>query len=143
MKKRDLFFVVLGMPASQGSKRFVGTTKSGKGIMIEQSERLRPWRDSVVYCARMAHCGRAPLDGPLRAVMVFTMPRPKKPKYDRPAVAPDLSKLARSTEDALKDAGVITDDSRIVEYDRLAKVYPGQAIEALGNPGVSIRLYEI
>ena len=51
---------------------------------------------------------------------------------------PDLSKLARSTEDALSDAGLIADDARIVEYERLAKVFPGEDPDALEAPGVLI-----
>ena len=73
--------------------------------------------------------------------MVFTLPKPSSaPKRRRtwPMRKPDLSKLARSTEDALVDAGLLADDARIVEYQRLAKVYPGEDVEALDAPGVLI-----
>ena len=53
---------------------------------------------------------------------------------------PDLSKLLRSTEDALTDAGLWADDARVVEYERLAKVYPGEDPEALPVPGVRIEI---
>ena len=85
--------------------------------------------------------------------MVFTFVRPKShyrtgrnahllrdDAPTRPATIPDLSKLARSTEDALKDAGVIRDDSLIVEYRRLAKVYAGEDPDALSTPGVLVRI---
>lgn len=50
------------------------------------------------------------------------------------------SELARSTEDALTDAGLIVDDARIVEYSRPAKVFPGEDIDALEAPGVRITI---
>ena len=55
-----------------------------------------------------------------------------------PCRTPDLSKLARSTEDALTTAGLWRDDARVVEYTRLAKVYPGEDPESLSSPGVRI-----
>ena len=43
----------------------------------------------------------------------------------RPASAPDLSKLLRSTEDALTQAGAWKDDARVVEYKALTKHFVG------------------
>jgi hypothetical protein len=60
---------------------------------------------------------------------------------------PDLSKLARSTEDALTDAGVWIDDSLVVAYGRLAKVYArdpsGFDAEALTVSGAVITVHPI
>ena len=84
-----------------------------------------------------------PFDGPLRLRMVFTLQKPASaPKRTRtwPIRYPDLSKLTRSTEDALTSSGLIADDARIVEYSRLAKVFPGEDPEALDSPGVVIHL---
>jgi crossover junction endodeoxyribonuclease RusA len=143
---------VRGTPAPQGSKRHVG-----HGVMIESSKNVRPWRDAVRTEAAIAAADLpgwgGPLDGPLAVEMVFTTVRPRSHYRTgrnaallrdgapaRPTSPPDLSKLARSTEDALKDAGVIVDDARIVEYDRLAKVYAGEDPDALDTPGVVIRI---
>ena len=147
-------FDVFGMPAPQGSKKFVGTNKAGRGILVESSKKVKPWRQDVkaaastvaaLLCARTDLGGVAvPIDGPLWVSMVFTMPKPaSRPKRKRsyPDTKPDLSKLARSTEDALVDAGLIRDDSRIVEYVRLAKVFPNEDPQALRSPGVSITIY--
>ena len=147
-------FDVFGMPAPQGSKKFVGTNKAGRGIMVEASKKVKPWRQDVkaaasalaaMLCARTDLGGAAvPIAGPLWVSMVFTMPKPASaPKRKRtwPDKKPDLSKLARSTEDALVDSGLILDDSRIVEYVRLAKVFPGEDPQALRSPGVSITIY--
>lgn len=133
--------VVYGSPAPQGSKKFVGRTKEGRGIMAESSKKVRPWRQDVKAAALAVRDGAAPIDAPVRVRMVFTVPKPASaPKRKRtfPCRKPDVSKLARSTEDALVDAGLIVDDARIVQYDRLAKVYPGEDPEALEVPGVRI-----
>lgn len=132
---------VYGNPAPQGSKKFVGMNKAGHGIMVESSKKVKPWREDVKAAALAARNGAAPIDAPIIIRMVFTLPKPSSaPKRRRtyPCRKPDVSKLARSTEDALVDAGVMTDDSRIVEYERLAKVFPNEDPEALEAPGVYI-----
>ena len=129
--------VVYGSPAPQGSKRYVGN-----GIMIESSKHVKPWRQDVVEAAKRQFSGPA-LDAPLSVGMVFTLPKPiSAPRRKRtwPMRKPDVSKLARSTEDALTTAGVWVDDSRVVEYSRLAKVFPGEDPEALDSPGVRIAI---
>jgi crossover junction endodeoxyribonuclease RusA len=105
---------VYGTPAPQGSKRFVGV-KGGHGIMIESSKSVKPWREAVKWAA--IESGRR-VDGPVRVTMVFTMPRPKAArKRSHHATTPDLSKLIRSTEDSLTDAGVWEDDSRVYSIE--------------------------
>lgn len=133
--------IVYGIPAPQGSKKFVGMAKSGRGILVESSKKVRPWRQDVKAAALQMRGGAMPIDAPVSVRMVFTMPKPASaPKTRRtyPMRMPDLSKLARSTEDALTDAGIWADDARVVEYERLAKVYPGEDPEALESPGVRI-----
>ena len=100
---------VYGVPAPQGSKRFVGHAKSGRGIMIESSVAVKPWREAVKWAAM----GACAVTGPVRVTMTFTLPKPKSaPKTCRtyPDRKPDLSKLIRSTEDALTDAGVLVQE---------------------------------
>lgn len=139
-----LTIVVHGEPAPQGSKKFVGIAKaSGRGILVESSKKAKPWRQDVVAAAIEAIAGAPPLDGPLDIRMVFTLPKPaSSPKTRRtyPNRKPDVSKLARSTEDALVTAGAIADDARIVQYSRLAKVFPNEDSEALSSPGVRIEI---
>lgn len=135
-----IVIIVRGDPAPQGSKKFVGM-KGGRGLMIESSKRVKPWRQDVV--AACADYAGVPLDGALAVRMVFTLSKPTSaPKKRRtwPNKKPDVSKLARSTEDALVTAGVLKDDARIVEYARLAKVYPNEDPEALQAPGVKIEI---
>ena len=44
-----LTIVAYGQPAPQGSKRHVG-----KGVMVESSKKLRPWRQDVKAAAEAA-----------------------------------------------------------------------------------------
>lgn len=137
-RARMIAFHVYGSPAPQGSKRHVGN-----GRMIESSKRVKPWRQDVKAAAEayMAEHGLGTIDGPLLVRMVFTVPKPMSaPKRRRtwPDKKPDVSKLARSTEDALSDAGLWRDDARVVDYGRLAKVFPGEDPESLDRPGVRI-----
>lgn len=135
--------VVYGSPAPQGSKKFVGTTKAGRGLMVESSKKVRPWRQDVKAAAEALRQQHGTLDGPLQVSMVFTVRKPvSAPKTRRtwPDRKPDLSKLTRSTEDAITDAGLWVDDARVVEYTRNAKVFPGEDPDALDAPGVRVRI---
>lgn len=133
--------VVYGVPGPQGSKRHVGG-----GRMIESSKKVKPWREAVKYAALEAKDGAGPLDGPIACSMVFTLAKPaSRPKGRRTWATgkPDLSKLLRSTEDALTDAGLWKDDARVVEYLRAAKVFPGEDPDALDTPGCVITVWAI
>lgn len=146
---------VCGLPAPQGSKRHIG-----HGRMLESSKHVKPWREAVVWAVReeiARRPGWTPLTGALEASMVFSFDRPKghfgtgrhagrlkASAPERPAVMPDLSKLARSTEDAITDSGGYRDDALLVGYRRLAKHYTtdhGQALDVLDVPGAVIHLY--
>jgi Holliday junction resolvase RusA-like endonuclease len=149
-----IIITVYGEPGPQGSKKHLGN-----GVMVESSKKVKPWRQDVKYAAIGATAripGWRPLDGPLAASIVFTFAR-RKGHYRtgrnahllrdsapvRPAVYPDLSKILRSTEDAL--TGVVwADDQRVVEYLRLGKWYAGtDAPDVLDVPGCVIRVWPL
>ena len=137
--------VVYGLPAPQGSKRYVGTSKAGRGILVESSKAVKPWREAVKSAALEQVAGQSPLDGPLAVRMVFTLPKPASaPKKRRtwPCRKPDASKLARSTEDAMTDAGVWIDDARIVRLEAI-KAYPLEAGGSLDRPGAVITIAQV
>lgn len=137
--------VVYGIAGPQGSKRYVGQTKEGRGLMVESSKKVKPWRKEVDRVGKEVMAGRASLDGPLSVTMIFTLPKPKSaPKTRRtyPMRTPDLSKLVRATEDALTTAGVWQDDARVVDCIS-GKRYPGEGSDALDRPGVVIRIESI
>ena len=110
---------VHGQPAPQGSKRHVG-----RGVMIESSKKVKPWREAVKWAAvdvmdrsKREYGGFGQGEafaGPVTVEVDFYFIHPKTGKR-RPthSVKPDIDKLLRSTFDALKDAGVFEDDSRI------------------------------
>jgi crossover junction endodeoxyribonuclease RusA len=113
-------FRVLGHPAPQGSKRHVG-----RGIMVEASKKVTPWREAVVCeCQRLNLTGRM-LNVGLDVFVCFYFGRPAnhyRANGEVKASAPlfpikrsvgDIDKLVRSTLDALVQASVITDDSLV------------------------------
>lgn len=137
-------FEVIGTPAPQGSKRFLGV-RGGKGIMVESSKAVKPWREAVKWSAMEfvrdhTVLGASPtLKGPVQLEVTFTLSKPKSAKRGAaPDKKPDLSKLVRSTEDAISDAGMWEDDARIV-FSTSMKVYVGDP-GALTVPGAKIRI---
>jgi crossover junction endodeoxyribonuclease RusA len=118
-----LTFTIVGTPAPQGSKRHVG-----KGIMVESSKKVKPWREAVKWAVpQPSPEATYRFAGALEVELCFYLSRPKghygtgrnagmlkesSPVY--PNVRPDLDKLCRSTLDGLGEAGVFGDDSQIV-----------------------------
>jgi Holliday junction resolvase RusA-like endonuclease len=134
---------VHGDPAPQGSKRAL-RSKHAKGRiqLVESSKKVKPWREAVDAearrLARIAGC----FDGPLAVRFEFHLAPPQRTKKGAlPFRKPDLSKLIRSTEDALTTAGLIADDARIVRL-RAEKVYVA-ADGLLDRPGVIIEVWKV
>ena len=120
-----LSFDVKGVPGAQGSKRHVG-----RGIMVESSKKVAPWRSDVRDAAQTAMADTwQPLAGPVTIDVTFCFPRPRShygtgrnagtlkpsaPTHPTSRAHGDLDKLVRSTLDALVSAGVLRDDSLVV-----------------------------
>ena len=132
-------FTVIGTPAPQGSKRFLGV-RGGKGILVESSKAVKPWREAVKYEALEVGIRRKRnICGPVELSVIFTLPKPKSAKKDAyPCKQPDLSKLIRSTEDAVTDAALWEDDARVVSITA-SKLYVGDE-GALPVPGAWIKI---
>lgn len=152
MLPRELVVVVHGTPAPQGSKRHVG-----RGVLVESSPNLRPWR-AVVTAAAADAVEAASWAPDRRAVCtlygVWTLARPtshyrtgkhadqlRDAAPAHPGTRPDLDKLLRSTLDALVDAGALVDDARVVTVHAV-KAYPGGHLDALDGPGAVLHLRE-
>lgn len=131
---------VNGLPAPQGSKRHVG-----RGVMIESSKKVKPWRDAVAAETSKLDFEHMPH---VRVTAWFLLPRPKShfrqgryagllkptaPPY--PAKYPDLDKLCRSTLDALRMGGAYRDDAQVVKLHAF-KLYA----ETGEEPGAIIRI---
>jgi Holliday junction resolvase RusA-like endonuclease len=140
----ELVITVHGRPKPKGSMRHVGN-----GRMVEQVAGSGDWRidckvGAMAAVAAAADPARYPLDGPVRVEATFTFPRPASaPKtrvtWPTTRASGDGVKLARNLGDALQDAGVVVDDARIIDW-LICKRYPGQGPDALGIPGVVIRV---
>jgi Holliday junction resolvase RusA-like endonuclease len=93
------------------------------------------WERAIAACARATPPARL-LDGPLRARMVFHLPKPKsKPKKQiYPDTKPDWDNLGKSVTDALEGL-VFTNDSRFCKVF-VEKIYGDP-------PRVEIMLEEI
>jgi Holliday junction resolvase RusA-like endonuclease len=135
-------FRVDGTPATQGSKRAM-KSKAGKPFIIDANPRsLHDWRAAVRTEAQRAMEGRELLgaDGlALRLTCVFSLQRPKSrpERLHYPDKRPDLSKLVRAAEDAMK--GIVwRDDSQVCEQVA-RKRYAGDLGGSM-RPGVDIRV---
>lgn len=129
---------VPGIPIPQGSKNIFN------GRLVEtNANKLRIWRKAIGVAATNHHQGE-PIDRPVHMTVEFRFPRPKhhfgtgknalviKEKAPTQYTAkPDLDKLIRAVGDALTQAGIIRDDSRITRITA-TKVY--------GVPGATITL---
>ncbi|MGV9815783.1 RusA family crossover junction endodeoxyribonuclease [Streptomyces cellulosae] len=134
---------VNGLPAPQGSKRHVG-----RGVMVESSKKVKPWRDAVALEASKVDFEDMPYVG---MEVWFYLPRPKShyrtgkyagllrssaPPY--PGRYPDVDKLCRSTLDALRMGGAYRDDAQVVQL-HAHKLYA----RTKESPGALIRLWPL
>ncbi len=139
----ELHFFVPGTPAPGGSKTGFYNAKLGRVLMTPASKKTKPWMQAVSTTVRSEYDGD-PLACPMRLDMQFRMMRPKghygsgknagvvKDRYATalPTVKPDLTKLVRSTEDALK--GILWLDDTQVVSGIYSKIYVER------DPGVVI-----
>ena len=123
----SLTFVVYGLPAAQGSKRHLG-----RGILVESSKAVRPWRTDCKHAALacIPHDRDPSLPMSVSVVFRFKRPagqigkkglKPSAPAHNTSGRHGDLSKLVRSTEDAL--TGVVYDDDRQIVTLAASKRY--------------------
>lgn len=142
-----LRFRVAGTPVTQGSHRAWKPKGADFAHVVDANQKvLRPWRDAI-RCDAQDAAGPAwqPLDCPVRVILHFAVPRPRSaPKRRRTwptgARSGDVDKLARAALDALTDAGIWTDDARVVELI-VTKDYAGDAFQP--SPGVVISVQPI
>jgi crossover junction endodeoxyribonuclease RusA len=117
-------FTVWGTAAPQGSKRHVGN-----GVMLESSDRVRPWRQDVRFAALEKRPPDWDMTTPMRLDLVFWFPRPathygtKKGISYLKANAPidpvsarigDIDKLQRAVFDALTGVAYL-DDRQVID----------------------------
>lgn len=125
-------FLVKGIPGTAGSKKFVGMSKAGRGIIIDSAgKKGKDWRNLVASTGQDAFHERTPLSGPLELTVIFKMPYRKGdlgkdglPKRSAPyhhIVKPDATKMLRAVEDAL--TGIAWGDDAQIARQRVEKCY--------------------
>ena len=125
---KHIEFTVYATPTPQGSmKGFVLPGKNGakaRAILTSDNSKLRPYRQEVTRSAMVAMSERgvpepfADKHVPVSITFDFYIAKPKSVSKKRTehVVKPDLSKLIRSTEDAM--TGVIySDDAQIIAFN--------------------------
>jgi len=130
-------FSVLGIPVPQGSKKVMLNYRTGKPIMLDVSNRLKPWRQEVAWMAQeaMQKAGAEMVDsGPVILECDFYFQRPKSNRKTNPYkdTKPDYDKLVRSIGDAL--TGICYRDDAQIAVATITKRYRK-------NPGVDIRVF--
>jgi Holliday junction resolvase RusA-like endonuclease len=124
-----IMFTARGVPIPQGSPK-IGR-RGNRAVLLLDSEKLRHWRRIVAAAARDA-CRDAPkievgqrltkrrvvYDEPVSVCASFYFEKPNGTRFaDVQASKPDLDKLQRALGDSLTDAGVVSDDCRIVRWE--------------------------
>lgn len=117
-------FTVFGEPKTAGSKKAFYNPKMKRAFITDDNRTSRDWKERVASSARQAYSGDL-LRHALTMRLVFFRPRPQGhfkgdgsfSKSGReslvPATRPDVLKLTRAVEDALKGV-TYADDAQIV-----------------------------
>jgi crossover junction endodeoxyribonuclease RusA len=135
MTTQTLF--VVGDPAAQGSKRMV-RLKNGRTVLLEQSRKVKPWREEIGRVARAQKCKMIEGDVIVDIVVRFVRPTSHTLKSGKLSSAAttrpgrvDADKCARAVLDAL--TGICYADDRQVCALSIQRVWanpecPGGAI---------------
>ena len=108
----EILLHIPGPPVSQGSKN--AYRRGNKVVLVETRHReLQDYRTRIMLATTPAQRILL-LDSPLHVEATFILARPKRPKFDAPAVPPDLDKYVRALFDGITQAGVWKDDARAV-----------------------------
>jgi Holliday junction resolvase RusA-like endonuclease len=114
--------------------------------MVESSKYLPEWRSAVMLAANVAlnaSMDVSPFTEPVKLEVEFFLERPAKSKYaDRPGGKPDLDHLVRAVGDSLTQAGVLADDSLIVEIVA-RKFWTGNSSKVLPFAGARVYLSRV
>jgi hypothetical protein len=117
----------------------VGRHAKGSRAMLVPDERVDPdnWAGRVPQTLALTHPNLvdSPLDEPLCLIADFHLRRPKTTKFPEAPIGQgtgDADKFTRMIGDAMQNAGVIADDSRITEiHARKMYASPGTGEGAL------------
>lgn len=141
-----------GDPAAQGSKRLV-RLKTGRSVLLENSAKVKPWRECVAAAARIWKCPMHEGDVAIYVRVRFLRPAGhfRKDGSIKPAAPArpgrlDCDKIARSVCDAL--TGIAWHDDRQVAALAIERVWcepgekPGAALSIAPAPAEGRWCYE-
>lgn len=134
----SLTLKAFGIPQVQGNHR---VSKAGKFSKIrDANDNLPGWRLLVSTLARAGWEETPMMLGPVRLQVDFWIVRPKsapKTRDVRPLTrgGGDWDKLARAIGDSLVDAGVMKDDSQIVEATVIKRYAVSHDLIKIHRPG--------
>jgi len=116
-RPRSVFFVVEGVPVTQGSMIALISRSTGRAMVKPMfSAKLSAWRKAISAEAKQAMAGRLLFDGPIAVHLVFHLPRPKTVKREWPDRRLDIDKMTRACLDSLTGV-VFSDDSRVCQLE--------------------------
>lgn len=133
-------FTAYGVPVAQGSLRSLGR---GRPTVHSNADMLLPWRAIIAVHARDAMNHRPPLNGAVSVTAVFTLPKPKSAKRNALPITRrlDVDKGARAVLDAITHVAIV-DDAQVVNL-HATKVYVGDPLDLIGEPGVTVQIREV
>lgn len=103
---------VAGEPKPQGSKN--AYVRGGRAVLVEANKALPEWRRRVEL-ALAEYKPEQPISGPVSVELTFFFTRPKSVKREFMTVKPDIDKTSRAILDCLVRAGILKDDSLVVD----------------------------
>lgn len=126
---------VPGKATPQGSKK--AFVINGRAVLVDASGGNKAWRKLVTEKIRQ-HDKYIQYSGAVNVSLTFWMQKAKSNKTTLMTQKPDIDKLARSVLDAMTDAEIIEDDSRVI-YLTITKRW---ADEPDALPGVLISVWQ-
>jgi len=105
---------VPGDPVTKGSVKTITDKKTGKGIVIPDNKRTKPWQRAVSDVAALHWGGAEFWTGPVALVLNFSLPFSRQANYEGQWHVEkfDIDKLARAILDALTKV-VYKDDAQV------------------------------
>jgi crossover junction endodeoxyribonuclease RusA len=121
---RPLTFRVWGVAQPKGSAKGFIPKGWTRPVITSDNSKNKGWQQLVAEAAGRARdeAGAALLEGPVRLLVAFYLPRPKSlpRKVAHHTKKPDLDKLLRSVKDGLK-AVAWHDDSQVVDVKAIKR----------------------
>ena len=143
MARNSFSFSVFGVhPATQGSKKYVGTRRTATGnnipLIVESHPGLPKFRKAITDAIVDSNDENMRFVGAVKISATFYLPKPKTSSNRFPLNqrSGDLDKYLRALMDAVTKSELWGDDSQVVEIEAY-KLY------AIGEPGVIVTITAI